>query len=44
MPTVAVEGVGALASPVPPTATVYHSKVYPEGAVAVNGEAVSVAQ
>ena len=37
-------GVGAVADPVPPVATVYHFKVDPAGAVAVKAEAVAPAQ
>ena len=37
LPTVTVEGVGAVADPVPPVATVYHNKFVP---VAVSGTAV----
>jgi len=40
-PAVAVEGVGAVALPVPPVATVYHRRFVP---VAVNGVAVSFRQ
>ena len=38
VPAVAVEGVGAVALPVPPVATVYHNRLVP---VAVNGVAVA---
>ena len=38
VPAVAVEGVGAVALPVPPEATVYHNRLVP---VAVIAEAVS---
>lgn len=37
VPTVAVDGVGAVLLPVPPDGVVYHSRVVP---VAVNGAAV----
>ena len=37
MPAVVVEGVGAVALPVPPVATVYHNKLLP---VAVSATAV----
>ena len=38
LPTVVVEGVGAVADPVPPVAAVYHNKLLP---VAVSGTAVA---
>ena len=38
LPTVVVEGVGAVALPVPPDATVYHNKLFP---VAVSAVAVA---
>ena len=38
LPAVAVDGVGAVALPVPPVATVYHSRLVP---VAVNAVAVA---
>ena len=38
LPTVAVEGVGAVEDPVPPVAAVYHKRFVP---VAVNGVAVA---
>ena len=38
LPAVAVEGTGAVALPVPPVATVYHSRFVP---VAVNAVAVA---
>ena len=36
MPTLAVEGVGAVAEPVPPVAVVYHKRLAP---VAISGDA-----
>lgn len=41
LPNVAVNGVGAVAEPVPPVAVVYHSKLLPAVAVALNGNAVA---
>ena len=38
MPTVAVDGVGAVALPVPPAGTIYHIRFVP---IAVNGTAVA---
>ena len=38
LPTVVVDGVGAVADPVPPVGTVYHNKFEP---VAVSGTAVA---
>ena len=44
VPAVPVDGVGAVADPVPPVATVYHSKVFPAVAVAVSAVAVAPTQ
>ena len=44
VPAEVVTGVGAVVLPVPPVAVVYHCKVFPAVAVAVNGEAASFTQ
>ena len=41
MPGVTVEGVGAMADPVPPVATVYHLNVLPAAGVAVTAIGVT---
>ena len=41
VPAVAVEGIGAVAEPVPPVGTVYQYNVFPAVEVAVKSEAVT---